>query len=94
MGYPQGGGRGRSFGKRRVVSTGGYPAIGHVQFSFQQLIRQAIESRKPIFIEFMTGETLTVILLREDQFTLTVLVGDDIRIIYKHAIKYLGFARD
>ncbi len=42
----------------------------------------------------MSGETLQVVLLREDQFTITVLLRDEIRIVYKHAIKQLIFTKE
>ncbi|GBC83833.1 hypothetical protein HRbin11_00251 [bacterium HR11] len=73
---------------------GGYPAIGGPQFGFNSLVRQAIETRKAVILELMTGETLQVTLLREDQFTLTVLLKDEIRIVYKHGIKQLIFTKE
>ena len=97
MNHGHGGGRGRGPGpvRRRPapVSSGGYPAIGQMQFSFYQLVRQAIDNRKSVVVEFMDGESLEVVLLREDQFTFTVLVQSDLRIFYKHAIKSLAFTK-
>ncbi len=71
-----------------------YPAIGPHQFSYHHLIRNAIEKRKLIVVELTTGETLQVTVLREDMFTFTVLLKDEIRILYKHAVKFLIFSKD
>lgn len=97
MNQPFSGGRSKAPGpfKRRPSPPGGtYPSIGQVQFSFQQLIRQAIELRKSALIELMNGDNLEVTFLREDQFTFTVLVQAEIRILYKHAIKSIAFTKE
>ncbi len=95
MAQPTGPGGGKRPAQKKVFRPpGGYPAAGNPQFGFHSLVRQAIDTRKPILLEMMSGETLQVVLLREDQFTITVLLRDEIRIVYKHAIKQLIFTKE